>query len=221
MPKIKVKRSFKKVPPADLSAFGRNVVSKMTGNATFATPDVSLASITAACNTLDTLIAAAIKGSKKSHDDVKAQVLLLNGLLESEAAYVDRIANGDVSKIESAGYQTTSGSKGKKPIPAQANIKQAISTKSGSISIEFTPMKEATAVIALAATNNILNAIADNDINSLNFPPISTNSMISIGFGTAHHIDLGGLQSGTRYDVMLFGFNTNGKGSFSAIMSVQ
>ena len=82
-------------------------------------------------------------------------------------------------------------------------------------------MKEATAVIALAATNNILQAIADNATNGINFPPIASNTQISIGFGTAHHIDLFGLQSGTRYDVMLFGFNTNGKGSFSPISSVM
>ncbi|MFM2226617.1 MAG: hypothetical protein RJA07_2819 [Bacteroidota bacterium] len=199
--------------------FGKNVVLKLTGNATFPSPDVLPATITTACGTLDGLIALAVKGSKQSHDNVKAQVTVLKGLLDQDAAYVEKIANGDVAKIESAGYEGTSGSKTKKPLPEQVIIKKSGSNEQGTISIDFNSVKNAVGIIAIAAKPGVVPAINYN-YDTLLMGNIQPDSAITFTFGTGHHIDIKGLQSDVRYEVILFGFNASGKGLNSNMLSI-
>jgi hypothetical protein len=78
----------------------------MTGNATFATPNPTLASLTTLKTTLATKIAAyntALAAAATALSDRDTAVATLGATLTQLAAYVENITAGDPVKIESAG----------------------------------------------------------------------------------------------------------------------
>jgi len=118
--------------------FYRNVLAKMTGNANFPTPDVSLET---AKTVLDEFEAAAV-GAK---DGSRTQIALRNNkmavvddLFHSLALYVDRIANGDDTIILSSGFEVLEVSRtyskpelGVKSGDVTGNIKLAVKSIDG------------------------------------------------------------------------------------------
>ena len=82
------------------------IITAMTGNATFGTPNPTLAATTTLKNTAGTKLAAynsALAAVDTALSDRDAAFDNLRAALTQLAAYVDNIANGDRVKIESAG----------------------------------------------------------------------------------------------------------------------
>jgi hypothetical protein len=113
MRKSKVIISFSHSTVPELIEFARNTVTKMTGNANFATPDVPLAQITTVAATLETKYNAAQGGGKQQTADMHQARKALEDLLHREGLYVERITNGNETIILSSGYGTS-----KQPAPA-------------------------------------------------------------------------------------------------------
>lgn len=101
--KAKVKLGLARMNPADKTAFAFHVVSQMTGNIHFPSPDPSLADVSGASAALHQAIDNAADGSAyfKAVRDKKEEQLdeLLTGL----GFYVERIAKGNEEVILSAG----------------------------------------------------------------------------------------------------------------------
>jgi hypothetical protein len=92
-----------------LIALARLIVTKMTGNANFTTPNPPLASITSKANDLEAKKAEVEQLKSDLMQATSEQSALtkdLRGLLTNEGKYVDITANGDKAKIESAGMGT-------------------------------------------------------------------------------------------------------------------
>ena len=220
MYKIKVKRNFKRFANAKLVAFARNVAQKLTSNAAFPTPDVAPSVILAEAQTLSDYIVAAIKGSKYSTDVMLTQSAKLKAILETEAAYVDRIAMGDIAKIDSAGFEITGNNKVTRPLPDAVLIKKAVSIRNGVIEIEFAPLRQISGIIGIACEVGVLK---DMQLltNAVSIQSIAAQQNTVIAFGNGHKMTINGLKSNVRYEVILFAFNANGKGANSNMVSVM
>ncbi|MFH0894318.1 MAG: hypothetical protein V2A54_07770 [Bacteroidota bacterium] len=107
MKKVKVLLDFLRLPIPGKVEFGRNTVTRMTGNISFPTPDVPLAQVTTACNNLETAYNAAQGGGKQQTAALHQAEKAWEDLLRRVAAYVDRIALGNDVMILSAGFNTT------------------------------------------------------------------------------------------------------------------
>ncbi len=104
MRKFKAVSTFTRLSIVEKASFCRNVIVKMTNNATFSAPDVPLADALEALNAFDAAILGAKDGGHTAisiRNDcekvVDAKFILL-------AKYADRIADGDETTILSSGF---------------------------------------------------------------------------------------------------------------------
>jgi quinolinate synthase len=101
---IHVTYDFVRFSPIEKIPFYRNVISRLTDNPYFITPDVSLIDANAAIDALEQAVIAASDGGRVAislmHDQEKAVEVPFRHL----AAYVERMAAGDETKILSSGF---------------------------------------------------------------------------------------------------------------------
>ena len=211
-------KNFKRYSNTNLNAFGRNVLLNLTGNADFPSPDVPLSTIQTACDDFDLLIQHAIKGSKYDYDAMKAQRLVVIDLLDKEADYVSRIAQGDITLIEGAGFMASKTGKSKRSEPDRVLIKSIKSLHRGMVELELFPLKNCSGFVAMAAPDGNLKNMVFNPSCVIMKP--STANDVVVAFTTNHKLLMTGLKSITQYEVLVFGFNPNGKGAESNIVSV-
>ena len=107
MRRTKVRIDFIKIPTADKIEFARNTVMRMTNNPDTPSPDVPIGQITVFINNLETAFAASSGGGKSSTKAVHDTRKVLDELLRKQAAYVNRIANGNEGIIAGTGFHTT------------------------------------------------------------------------------------------------------------------
>jgi hypothetical protein len=103
----KILFSFCRYNAPNLIIFGRSVVTKMTGNANFTTPDPALANVTAAIDDFEIMAAIALDGSKKAKSNMKESRKKLIALLRSLVLYVEKIAAGDENILISSGFEVS------------------------------------------------------------------------------------------------------------------
>lgn len=103
----KIKLGLGGKSPEDKVAQAVTIKTAMTGNATFGTPNPTLAAYGTATTTAQTKINA-VNSAKAALEvalaDRDAAIAVLDGLTVQMGSYVDNIANGDRVKIESAGF---------------------------------------------------------------------------------------------------------------------
>jgi len=104
MKKVKPVLDFIKFSVSEKIEFFRNIVSKMTGNASFPSPDITLATATTQINTLETDVAAAKSGAHQSVAKMHQSLKIVDTTFHKLASYVDRIADGNDAIILSSGF---------------------------------------------------------------------------------------------------------------------
>lgn len=97
--------SFIKLSISDKISFYRNVITKMTDNAYFPTPDVSLTDATAAVDKFEADDIASKDGSRTATAVRNDSEEKTNTLFYKLADYVNRIADGDEAIILSSGFE--------------------------------------------------------------------------------------------------------------------
>jgi hypothetical protein len=105
---IKVSLTFVKAVPADLYTFAGSVYSGMNGNAAYSNPPVDMPTFKTAIDTFDTLLAAALDGSKKVLTQRNHQGEALIKILRQLAHYVEAACKDDVTIFSSSGFQAVS-----------------------------------------------------------------------------------------------------------------
>ena len=105
--KANIKLSLFRLTALRLLALLRNVVAKLTGNANFPTPPVTLAAMTTAGDDLEAAIEEATNGSKASKAVRNALVLQVRDMLRKVADYVRMVANGDAAILTTSGFEMT------------------------------------------------------------------------------------------------------------------
>jgi hypothetical protein len=107
MRKVKVLMNFTRISVAMLIELARHIVSHMTGNPLFATPDVPMADIIAKTDKLEQKNIAALGGGTLHKAEMKDARLDLIDALYIEALYVDKIAKGSETLVISSGFAPT------------------------------------------------------------------------------------------------------------------
>ena len=117
----KVLLDFFSYPVATKVAFYRNVINKITGNPGFATPDVSLDEARAVVDKLETAMLAAKDGGRIAVSTLQDCEMNADLVFRTLAAYINRMAQGDETKILSSGFHFSQphGSISKPEIAAQ------------------------------------------------------------------------------------------------------
>ena len=101
---IKVVLDFIQFPVAEKVAFYRNIITQLTGNPLFPTPDVSLADAKAALDALETSALAARDGGHTAVSIMRDNEAAADRVFRILAAYIDRIAAGNETVILSSGF---------------------------------------------------------------------------------------------------------------------
>jgi len=176
--KIKVVINFKVYTVPAFVEFSRNTVTRMTGNTSFATPDVPLAQITTAANTLEVKYNASRGGGKQQTADMHQARKALGDLMYKQALYVERIALGNEPVILSSGFNAT-----KQPEPALLPEFTVIhGEKEGEIILKHKAVKGAKAWAWQHCTN-----------------PIAPEKWILAGISTQSVFTVKGLTPGIKY----------------------
>ena len=94
------------IPPVKI-AFGRNVVTLMTGNANFPTPDIPLTVLKEKNDLLEQKLIASLNDGKTEKAELNRVEKEWDKLMRYEALYVDRIADGDEAIMKGAGFNVS------------------------------------------------------------------------------------------------------------------
>lgn len=114
---MKMKRiliNFWRFTAIALVLLGRSVVTKMTGNSNFTTPDPSLADVTSAIDDTEKKAALAKDGGKAAKSNLKTSRKSLINIFRDLAWYVEKTANGDENILISSGFTLS-----KEPVASQ------------------------------------------------------------------------------------------------------
>jgi archaellum component FlaF (FlaF/FlaG flagellin family) len=156
MKKIKVLLDFIKLPVAEKTAFYRNVIVQLTDNALYANPDVSMIDAKSATDALESSFLAASDGSHTAVSILHANETAVDNLFRLLAAYVERIAAGDESKILNSGFHVS-----KQPVPLQkATLTVNDGANSGTVKLVAKAVERAGAYIWQYAKDTL----PENDI---------------------------------------------------------
>ena len=102
-----IKRNFGRRPDGKLIVLCETVIKAMTNNDNFTTPQPPLADLSAALADFIDAVAAAKKGGDEQQTLKEAAKAILAGLLDKEASYVELVADDDVAKLQSSGFELT------------------------------------------------------------------------------------------------------------------
>ncbi|MEN6533202.1 MAG: fibronectin type III domain-containing protein [Bryobacteraceae bacterium] len=138
----KVKLGLSTLTPQETIELTTQIVTMMTGNANFTTPNPALATITTQKNTTSTSITAydtAKAAAETALATRDANVTVLKGLLTQLAAYVENVSGGDAVKIESAGMSVRS-SRTPPTVPGQVlDLALTAGDFAGTLDVAFDP----------------------------------------------------------------------------------
>ncbi len=99
---------FASLPLKTKLIFYRNVLARLTSNPIYLNPDVSLASLKTAVDNFELAILAADDGGHTAKSAMHDSDTAVTLMFKNTAAYVNRIANGDETKILSSGFTPSS-----------------------------------------------------------------------------------------------------------------
>lgn len=217
MSKAKCKLDFILLSVPEKIQFGRDRVVDMTGNALFPAPDVPLPVISGACDDLETKYNAAQGGGPAETAAQDAAEIVLDDLLRKEAAYVDRIADGNVVKITSAGFTPTETVHVPLAAPLKPeNMKLKHGDQPGTILISCDKVEDAKGFVTIITTDqNAVIAVAGQDVNVSGLA-----GTLVLNASSSRKTTHGGLVSATRYYVRRYAFNAAGRSPDTDVISI-
>jgi hypothetical protein len=184
--------------------FAKKITTMMTGNPSFTTPDPPLTDLT----TAETALATAHSDVLLIRSEAKEKTSVMNqkeddvdSIITQLANYVVNKSNGDVAKIESAGFTPVSDKHPVGKLPAPADLAVTSGDDAGELDCGWNPVFGAKSYIV--QTNIVDPLIEINWKDALN-PTKSTCALV-------------GLTSGTRYWVRVAAIGTSGRSGWSDV----
>ena len=107
MKKPRVRIDFIPLSIPEKIIFYRNIIAKLTGNIFFTTPYISLADAILAINNLEASALAAADGGHTAKSTMRDMEELADNTFRILAHYVNQLADGDVTKMASSGFNQT------------------------------------------------------------------------------------------------------------------
>ena len=199
----KVKFSLSGVPDSDAIQTCSELKTALTGNANFATPPVTLTAFGTLITTAQAKLTAsdnALAASKQATADKDNAIATLAAAANQLAAYVDLTANGDESKILSAGLSVRAA-RAPQTVPEQVqNLSVTAGDNAGSLDVHWDGMDNAKSFEVQISADPFTDATwkpADTVTNSKSA--------------------LTGLTSGGKIWVRVRAINSKGKGAWSDV----
>ena len=142
----KPKLGLQNKTPDEIVAMTNVIITAMTGNANFTTPNPTLASVTTLKTTAATKIAAynsSLAATDTALADRDAAIAALSNALTLLAAYVENASGGDAVKIESAGMDVRNPATPIGPMPQVQNLVVEASEFEGKVDVSWAPPRGA------------------------------------------------------------------------------
>ena len=199
MTKVKLELKKKSVPQKIDHA--KTIVIKMTGNASFVTPNPTLASITTAVTNLTTATAeieVARKTLELKYNALCTAEAVLDAGLTQLANYVENISNGDEAKILSAGMDVRSDSTAISLPDKIASVVATMGDSAGEIDLSWDKITGAKSYVVETA------------LSEMN--PLEWKHMV---VSTRSKAEVGTLKTGTSYHLRVAAVGSAGQGPWS------
>ena len=200
MPKVKL--NISRLSISDKIAKCRQIITSMTGNANFPTPNPPLPTVTTALNELE----GATNDAQRARQEAKAKTGIQNdkddtvdGLMSQLAGYVESVAGGDEAIIRSAGMDTKAPPSQPSDIPsAPAGLGATTGDRDGEIDLAWEAVSGAKSYV-------IEQSVDPNAANGWSHAGVSARSSQTIAR----------LTSGTRYWFRVAAINAIGQSGWS------
>jgi hypothetical protein len=196
-----IKLNFSRLSIPEKIARARQIVTAMTGNAVFTSPQPPLAAITTAANELEQAasdVQAARQEAKTKTTIQNTKEDALDKLISQEGGYVTAVAGGDEAIIQSAGMDVRAAP-GASAIPAQPQALGATAgDHDGQMDLSWDPV--------ISATSYVLETSPD--------PPTGT-SWKHLGVSTKSSFTVTDLVSGSRIWFRVAAVNSAGQSGWS------
>jgi hypothetical protein len=197
----KIKLNLRNMDVSEKLQFARQIVTAMTGNATFPTPDPALATVTSASDALETAYNAAnvakqdATAKSSTQDDSESA---LDTVLMKLANYVENASDSDETKILSAGMSVRA-----KPTPIGAiampsSLTATAGDKEGEIDLSWDRVTGAKSYVVDMCPE-----------------PITPANWKQVTISTKSGYTVTGLTSGMKYWFRVCGIGSAGQGPWS------
>lgn len=153
MRKQKAIISYSEVKDNDLTEVAELVIAKLTGNADFPNPPVTLADMRAAKDAYALALVKAKDGTKQDTADKNAKRLVLEGMLADNAGYVNERADGNLVMLQGSGLPISKVPEPVGILPAPEKFVVSEGGDPGQVKIEIGVVERATGYIVLYAVN--------------------------------------------------------------------
>ncbi|MFC2093368.1 fibronectin type III domain-containing protein [Bacteroidota bacterium] len=193
-----------KTPVVQKIDFSNNVVTLMTDNPDFLTPDPPLADLTAAADDTHTAnqeVLAAKAISKQKTAILHDKVVVLNNVLRKMANYVENQADGNVAKINGAGFSVKDEKTPVGELPPPEDFSVTYGDEAGQLDTHWDGVYGATGYILQLNVTDPLNESAWTDAGN----PTQTKHTIE------------GLTSGSRCWLRVLAVGAAGRGAPSGV----
>jgi hypothetical protein len=200
MPKVKL--NISRLSIIEKIAKCRQIISAMTGNPIFPSPNPPLTTITAALDAANNAFNAAQAARQEAKAKTSAQNDaddIVSGLMAQLAAHVESVAGGDESKIRSAGMDTKATATTTTTIPTPPeNVSATAGDRDGEIDLSWEAVS--------GAKSYVIQMSAD---------PVTATSWGHSSVSTKSSQTIDGLTSGTRYWFRVAAVNGVGQSGWS------
>ncbi|NNV54942.1 fibronectin type III domain-containing protein [Limnovirga soli] len=132
-----VKLGFYALSIPDKILKARNIVTLMTGNAAFTTPNPALATVTTAANELETAFNDAADGGRTKTAIRDSKEAELDALMAQLSAYVQEISEGDALIILSSGMEVRAEKTPPQDLPAPQGLEAITGDNEGEIVLRW------------------------------------------------------------------------------------
>jgi hypothetical protein len=191
------KLGFTKLNPEKKVIKARDIVSAMSGNPNFPTPNPALADVSDAADALYDA-EQALDGTVIKTAERNAAEAVLDGLMSTLQSYVDTTAGKDTLKILSAGFEVRKSRTKATKLEAPVDLTILANKVEGQIKLKFKPVKKKSLYLVEVAQD---------------FPgPLNWQFG---GESTKATVSLEGLNSGQKYHIRVAAVNAAGIGDWS------
>lgn len=190
----RIKIAFRTMTVAKILLIGRSIVTALTGNADFTTPDPSLTDVTKALDNLETAQENAINGGVNETAIRDSRLETAVNLLTILGWYVQWQAKGDKLKILSAGFEVIATN----TVPLEMVKVQGVKAKrgalKGTIDVSWKPVKGSRTYLVEMTTD------------------VNTDTWTKAGEPTKTKLTVAALTPGTNYWFRISAIGTLGAG---------
>jgi len=213
-----VSLEFKNLSIPQEIIFGQKVINDLTANAaTFATPDVPIATLQTRNDDLQTAANEAAGGDHAKVQAMYAADRDWDTAFGAEADYVDRIANGAEATILLSGYKATKSETVPASIPAAPDVTVSkVNAAPGSVHVEVKFQQGTRTYIYFFSSTNAPIVLAENEFSFTVNPAV-------VSFITDNHrkVDFNNLPSGANLFLSVAAQNNAGTSVPSAPIAIK